>query len=247
MVYLAGAPLFDGHRHSRDDITAESHRRAGSLRQLAIALGGLSRRPAVLIAASSVGYYGYADAGDAPIDETHPAGRDWWGQDSVAIEQAALTAQAHGIRSVALRTGYVLTPASLASQVAQFRRHLGGWIGTGRGWTPWIHIADEVGLISFALEQPTVDGPINLTPPEPVRAREVARVLGRAAGHRAWLPVPSPFARMGLGVVTDILIRGKRVVPARASALGYRFRFPDPDAALRDLLAQPGPMTIAAR
>ena len=72
-------------------------------------------------------------------------------------------------------------------------------------------------------------------------------VVVGAAGHRAWLPVPSPLARVGLGVVTDILIRGKRVVPARASALGYRFRFPDPDAALRDLLAQPGPTTTAAR
>lgn len=247
VVYLAGAPLFDGRRHNRVDVTAESQVRVGALRQLGTTLGGLSRRPAALIAASSVGYYGYAGTGDAPVDETHPAGSDWWGKDSAAIEQAARAAQAHGVRTVVLRTGYVLTPASLAAQVAQIRRHLGGWVGTGRGWTPWIHIADEVGLITFALEQPAVDGPVNLTAPEPVRAREFARVLGQATGHRAWLPVPSPLARMGLGVVTDILIRGKRVVPARAGALGYRFRFPALDAALRDLLAQPGRTTGAAR
>jgi uncharacterized protein len=152
---------------------------------------------------------------------------------------AILAAQSHGVRTVVLRTGYVLTPGSLASQVAQFRRHFGGWIGTGRGWTPWIHIADEVGIIVFALRQPSVDGPVNLTAPEPARAREFAQALGRAVSRRAWLAVPSPLARMGLGVITDILVRGKRVIPARASSLGYQFSFPSLDAALHDLLGQP--------
>ena len=239
VVYLAGGPLFDGRRHSREDVEAESRARVGALGQLVTALGGLSRRPGALIAASSVGYYGYEGISDAPVDETHPAGSDWWGRDSAAIEQAALAAQAHGVRTVLLRSGYVLTPDSLAAQVLQFRRHFGGWIGTGRGWTPWIHIADEVGIITFALQQPSLDGPVNLTAPEPVRAREFARALGHAIGHRAWLPVPTPFVRMGLGVITDILVRGKRVIPARASALGYQFGFPAVDAALADLLARP--------
>jgi uncharacterized protein (TIGR01777 family) len=158
-----------------------------------------------------------------------------------------LAAQAHGVRTVLLRTGYVLTPDSLATQVAQFRRHFGGWIGTGRGWTPWIHIADEVGIIAFALQERSLDGPVNLTAPEPVRAREFARALGRAVGHRAWLPVPTPFVRMGLGVIADILVRGKRVVPARASALGYQFRFPGVDAALHDLLGRPDHENVAVR
>ena len=239
VVYLAGGPLFDGRRHSREDVEAESRARIAALGQLVTALGRLSRRPGALIAASSVGYYGYEGISEAPVDETHPAGSDWWGRDSAAIEQAARAAQAYGVRTVLLRTGYVLTPDSLATQVAQFRRHFGGWIGTGRGWTPWIHIADEVGIIVFALQQPGLDGPVNLTAPEPVRAREFARALGRAVGRRAWLPVPTPFVRMGLGVITDILVRGKRVIPARASALGYQFSFPVVDAALQDLLGRP--------
>jgi len=193
----------------------------------------------VLIAASSVGYYGYAGRSDLPVDETHPAGTDWWGQDSVGIEQAALAARSRGVRTVILLTGYVLTLDSLSSQVAQFRRHVGGWIGTGRGWTPWIHIADEVGIITFALEQAPFGGPVNLTAPEPARARRFARALGRATGHRAWLPAPTPLVRLGLGVVTDILVKGKRVIPAQVSALGYQFSFPDLDSALHDLLGQP--------
>ena len=238
VIYLAGGPLFDGRRHSREDVIAESRARAGALGQLVGFMGGLDRRPGTLIAASSVGFYGYAGHGDAAVDETHPAGADWWGRDSAATEQAALAAESLGIRTVLLRTGYVLTADSLSSQVAQFRRRFGGWIGSGRGWTPWIHIADEVGLIAFALRRPDLNGPVNLTAPGPVRAREFARALGRATGHRAWLAVPSPLVRMGLGVVTDILIRGQRVIPARASALGYQFAFPALDAALRDLLGQ---------
>jgi uncharacterized protein (TIGR01777 family) len=246
VIYLAGAPLFDGRRHSRMDVVAESRARAAALRQLLTTMDGLSRRPGTLIAASSVGYYGYAGSGygnasgnasgDAPVDEACPHGRDWWGEDSALIERAALSARDLGVRTVLLRTGYVLTAASLASQVAQFRRHFGGWIGTGRGWTPWIHIADEVGLIVFALGEPTLDGPVNLTAPEPVRARQFARALGQVLGRRAWLPVPAPLVRMGLGVVTDILVRGKRVIPAKAIAAGYQFGFPDLDAALHDLL-----------
>lgn len=238
VVYLAGGPLFDGRRHSREDVMAESRARAGGLGQLVAVMGGLSRRPGALVAASSVGYYGYAGHSDVPADEASPGGLDWWGRDSAKVEQAALVAQDHGIRTVVLRTGYVLTKDSLASQVAQFRRHFGGWVGTGRGWTPWIHIADEVGIIAFALRHPAVRGPVNLTAPEPVRSREFARALGRAVGHRAWLPVPSPMVRMGLGVITSILVRGKRVIPAGAIALGYQFRFPVLDAALQDLLGQ---------
>ena len=152
------------------------------------------------------------------------------------IEQAALSARQHGVRTVVLRTGYVLTPASLAAQVRQFRRHFGGWTGTGRSWTPWIHIADEVGIIAFTLQRPDIDGPVNLTAPEPVRSRQFARALGRVLDRRAWLPVPAPFVRMGLGVVTDILVRGKRVLPAKVTAADYQFRFPALDLALRDII-----------
>jgi uncharacterized protein len=238
VVYLAGSPLFDGRRHSRADVEAESRARACALGQIVTALDRPGRRPGVLVAASSVGYYGYAGRNGLPVDETHAAGTDWWGRDSAAVEQAALDAQDRGVRTVALRTGYVLTPDSLAPQVAQFRRHFGGWIGSGRGWVPWIHIDDEVGIIMFVLRESAARGPVNLTSPEPARGREFARSLGRVTGHRAWLPVPTPFVRMGLGVVTDILVRGKRVIPVQVSVLGYQFAFPGLESALRDLLAQ---------
>jgi uncharacterized protein len=238
VVYLAGAPLFDGRRHSQADVEAESRTRVAALGQLAAALSDLASVPKALVAASSVGYYGYLGRSDALIDESSPAGQDWWGRDSAAIEDAARAAGSHCVRRVLLRTGYVLTEDSLAGQVAQFQRHLGGWIGSGRGWTPWIHVADEVGIIRFALEHPEIDGALNLTAPAPVRGQDFAVTLGRVLGRRAWLPVPSPLVRTGLGAVTDILVRGKRVVPAGAAHAGYEFQFPGLEAALRDLVAE---------
>lgn len=238
VVYLAGAPLFDGRRHARPDVEKESEARVAALGSLVDALGRVDHRPGMLVAASSVGYYGYTSHPDSPLDETHPVGSDWWGRSSAEIEDAALVAKAHGIRTVVLRTGYVLTTDSLAAQVAQFHRHLGGWIGTGLGWTPWIHIADEVGLVLHALEQTGIDGPLNATAPEPVRSRQFACALGRVLGHRAWLAVPTPFVRMGLGAVTDILIKGQHVLPTKAVATSYRFDFPNLDEALRDLVGE---------
>jgi uncharacterized protein len=236
VVYLAGGPLFDGRRHGRAEVEAESRARIGALGRLTTALGGLDRRPGTLVAASSVGYYGFAGRSDEPVDEASPQGEDWWGADSAAIEQAARAAEQYGVRTLVLRTGYVLTQASLANQVARFRHHLGGWIGTGRGWTPWVHIADEVGIITYALDRPRIDGPVNLTAPGPVRGREFAQTLGRVLGRRDWLPVPAPFVRMGLGAVTDILVGGKRVLPAKVNAAGYQFQFPTLSAALHDLI-----------
>jgi uncharacterized protein len=240
VVYLAGAPLFNGRRHGRADVEAESRARVAALGQLAAALADLGRCPSTLMVASSVGYYGYLGRSDAPVDESSPAGTDWWGRDSAAIEDASRAAGSHGARTILLRTGYVLTGESLAGQAAQFRHHFGGWIGRGRGWTPWIHIADETGIIRFALEHQDIGGPLNLAAPAPVRGREFACLLGRTLGRRAWLPVPSPLVRMGLGAVTDILVHGRRVVPAKAASAGYQFRFPDAEAALRDLVAPGG-------
>jgi NAD dependent epimerase/dehydratase family enzyme len=165
VVYLAGGPLFDGRRHSRADIEAETRARIGGITTL---VAGMTRAaPAVFIAASSVGYYGYGKLNDADHDETSPAGDDWWGQSSETIEAAALAACNMGSRTVVLRTGYVLTPATIQSQVTRFRRHLGGWIGTG-------------------LPPPTKPARNHLRPPKPHDLNGITlRSAGRRGGPRA--------------------------------------------------------------
>jgi uncharacterized protein (TIGR01777 family) len=239
VIYLAGGSLFEGKRHDRHDVEQETVSRIRGMDNLIKAFG--DRPPAVFIAASSVGYYGYRARTDMELDETSPPGGGWWGQSGAAIERSALTARDLGVRTVVFRTGYVLTEESLATKVAQFGRHMGEWIGVGSGWTPWIHIADEVALLVVSVEQPSYHGPVNATSPNPVRARTFARTLGRVLGRHAWIPAPTPFVRMGLGVVTDIIVKGKRVIPSAAIANGFEFRYPGLKNALRDLLHQKTP------
>jgi uncharacterized protein len=177
-----------------DYVEAELRIRTDTLGQFVTALGCLSHRPATLIAASSVGAYGLDGRSDVPVDETYPAGRHFWGQDSVAMEQAALAAQAHGIRTVVLRTGYVIDRHNLDFQLQPFNHHFGGRVGTGRGWIPWIHMNDEAGTIAFALQHPGLDGPVNLVAPGSIRLREFSRTLGgrsaTAPGCRSPLRLP---------------------------------------------------------
>ena len=143
------------------------------------------------------------------------------------------------MRTVLLRTGYVLDASprgGLARQAAQFRRGFGGPVLPGKQWVPWIHLADEVGLIQMALSDERVRGPLNCTAPEVPRNREFAATLGRVLGKPVRMAVPGFAMRMGLGVAADILIHGRRVVPQKALDLGYQFRFPTLESALRDLL-----------
>jgi uncharacterized protein (TIGR01777 family) len=234
VIYLAGGPLFDGKRHSRRDVEQETTARMRGIDAIVVSLA--AGPPDVFIAASSVGYYGYARRSDAALDETSSRGDDWWGSCSAAIERSALAARDLGCRAITIRTGYVLTTDSLRSQVVPFCRHAGGWIGLGRGWTPWIHITDVVRLIVAALEQESYNGPVNVTAPRPVRARAFARTLGTVLGRHAWLPVPTPLVRVGLGVVADIIVKGKRVIPREATENDFQFQFGRLDDALRDLL-----------
>jgi uncharacterized protein (TIGR01777 family) len=167
-------------------------------------------------------------------------GDDFWGRVSLPWEEAALEAERLGVRTVVLRTGYVLDgrPGSgLAQQVAQFRRGFGGPVRPGSQWVPWIHIADAVELILLALDDERVRGPLNCTAPGVVRNREFAETLGRVVGKPANRAMPGVMLRMFMGVVADTIIHGRCVVPEAALALGYDFRFPTLDAALRDLVA----------
>ncbi len=137
-----------------------------------------------------------------------------------------------------LRTGIVLgrEEGALKQMLPPFKLGVGGPIGSGRQWFSWIHVADEVGLILFLLEASTADGPFNLTAPNPVTMREMARTLGKVLHRPAVLPVPGFALKVALGDVADVLLTGQHVVPRRALEAGYSFQFPELDGALRDLL-----------
>ncbi|GFN24288.1 TIGR01777 family oxidoreductase [Thermanaeromonas sp. C210] len=212
--------------------------RVDTTRALVEAFRGLSIRPEVLISGSAVGYYG--PHGDEELTETAPPGTDFLARVCQAWEEEAYKATKLGIRVVTLRTGIVLSHegGSLPRMVLPFRWYLGGPLGSGKQWLSWVHLDDALEIIRFALEQPTLEGPINVTAPHPVRQMEFASALGQVMKRPSWLRVPAIILKAGLGEMAEMLLTGQRVIPARLIDAGYRFRYSSLLDALKDLLAR---------
>jgi uncharacterized protein (TIGR01777 family) len=195
----------------------------------------------VLVNASAIGYYG--PQGDEELTEDSPRGDDFLAHICVEWEKEARRAEPHGIRVAMIRIGVVLDKqgGALAKMLTPFRLGAGGPIGwtpwSGRHVMSWIHHEDLVGILLLALENPDATGPLNGTAPQPVTNREFGKALGRALHRTAFVPTPPLALRVLLGEVAGVLATGQRILPKRALALGYQFRFPSIDAALADLLA----------
>jgi uncharacterized protein (TIGR01777 family) len=194
-------------------------------------------RPKVLVNASAVGYYG--PCGDEELTEDGPPGNDTLGRLAADWEKAAREAEPLGVRLALARIGVVLDKeeGALTRMLPFFKMGMGGPIGSGKQWMSWVHYEDVVGILLLALDDAAAAGPLNATAPNPVTSKQFAKALGRALHRPAFLPVPAFALRLKFGEVADVLTTGQRVLPVRALALGYRFKFPDLDAALRDLFA----------
>ncbi len=189
-----------------------------------------------MIQGSAVGFYG--PRGDEPIGESAGPGDDFLAGVCRQWESASDGVAAAGVRRVIIRTGIVLSPAGgvLPRMALPFRLFIGGPAGSGRQWMPWIHIADEVGAIRFLIEQSQAAGPFNLTAPSPATNRDFSRALGRALRRPSLLPVPALALRLLFGEMAGLLLTGQRAMPQRLQEIGYRFRHPELEPALRDLL-----------
>jgi uncharacterized protein len=207
-----------------------------STRHLVTALGELAggERPKALLSQSGAGWYGHR--GDEWLDESGTAGDDFLAQLSADWEAEAGRAETLGVRVVRNRTGVVLAPSggALEKMLPFFKAGVGGPVAGGRQYVPWIHLDDVVGAILFELDTEAASGPVNLTAPEPATNKELSKVLGRALRRPAFAPVPALAVKALYGEMADIVITGQRAVPGRLTELGYRFRQPDLEAALRD-------------
>lgn len=194
-------------------------------------------KPAVVVQASGVGYYG--DQGDERLVEDSAPGDDFlahlaadeWEPSTEAVEEM-------DVRRIVIRSGAVLDAreGALPRLVFPFRFYVGGRLGNGRQYLPWIHLADEVGAIRFLVDQPAARGPYNLVAPEQVTNAEAARILGRTLRRPSLVPVPGPALRLALGEMATVLLAGQRASSGKLLELGYRFRFPALEPALQDLL-----------
>jgi hypothetical protein len=207
-------------------------------RSLVAAIKSVTKPPRVFISGSALGYYG--SRGDDVLTEDAEPGFDFLAGVCEAWEREALDARPFVKRLILVRTSLVLdrNEGALPQMLTPFRLFAGGPVGSGRQYVSWIHRDDWVSLMGWALLNDAVDGPLNLTSPNPVRNAEFARTLGRVLGRPSVMPTPAFAAKLALGEMAEsLLLSSQRVIPARAIALGFAFRFPDLDSALRDVLA----------
>jgi uncharacterized protein len=195
-------------------------------------------KPKVFIGQSAIGYYG--DRGDQVLDEESGAGDGGFATE-VPIDWEAAEREAEGIvpRVVIFRTGLVLSKDGglLKQLLLPFKLGVGGPIAGGDQYMSWIHLEDEIGLLLWALDDERVSGTLNATAPNPVTNRELSKALGRALHRPAVFPVPKlAVAALRGGELADTVAGGARVLPRRALDLGYQFRHPELDEALRAAL-----------
>lgn len=200
------------------------------------ALRRASPRPKVFVSASAVGYYGPAE-GEA-LREEAPNGSDFLAGLCRQWEEEASKSEPLGVRTVRLRIGVVLGKGgALAKMLTPFKLGLGGPLGSGEQWMSWIHLEDVAGIVLHLLKAPEASGPVNATAPEPATNRDFSKTLARALG-RPCLPfsVPAFALKILVGEMAQMLLTGQRVLPAKAEALGYRFRHPSLEGCLRSLV-----------
>ncbi len=206
-------------------------------RRLVEALGEAASRPRVLVCASATGYYG--DRGEEVLDEASPPGQGFLAETCVEWEREAARAEELGIRVVRLRFGMVLgrEGGALPKMLPLFRLCLGGRLGSGQQWMPWVHVEDAAEMAQWAMREERVRGPLNAVAPAPVRNADFTRALEGILGRPAFAHAPVWALRLALGEAAEIALSSQRVMPREALNQGFRFRYLHVAEALRALLS----------
>jgi uncharacterized protein (TIGR01777 family) len=198
---------------------------------------GLATKPKVMVSQSAVGYYG--NRGDEVLDESSAPGEGFASNVCVQWEKSAHEVEAAGVRLAIVRTGQVMETGGgiLGELLLPFKLGLGGPLAGGKQWLPWIHLSDELGVLMWALDTDSVSGVVNGTAPHPVTNKDWSKALGRALGRPAVLPIPGLATEVKFGrEFGKVAQGGQRVLPKRTEELGYAFKFPEIDGALRNLV-----------
>ncbi len=233
VVHLAGESVARGRWTAAKKQSIHDSRVQGT-KYLVDGISRLASPPRVLVSASAVGFYG--SRGDEVLDESSAPGADFLADVCRGWEEAALRAHQFGVRVVLNRLGVVLDSSggALKQMLLPFKLGLGGRLGDGRQWMPWVHLDDAVGLILHGLRK-DISGPMNVVAPEPVRNAEFTRALATAIHRPAVLPVPGFGLRLAVGEFAQVLLGSQRAVPRVAERSGYKFvhpRLPDAIAAI---------------
>lgn len=235
IVNLAGSNLGAGRwtAQRRKEIL-ESRSFAGQA--VVEAVTRAEQKPFVVLQSSAVGYYG--DNGEAQLTEKSAGGHDFGAQVCQVWENATAEVESMGVRRAIFRTGVVISTqgGAFPRLLLPFRFFVGGPVGNGKQWFPWIHLDDEIAAIRFLLENQAARGIFNLGAPNPVRQRELAKAIGKTIHRPALIPAPAFALKIVFGEMASVLLASQRMLPEKLTAAGFSFKFPQIDAALRDIL-----------
>lgn len=234
VVNLAGEPV--AQRWNEDVKQRIKESRVAGTNRLVKAISTLERKPQVLVSGSAVGYYG--SRGDEVLTEESAQGQGFLAEICQQWEAQARQATELGLRVVCLRTGIVLGTESgaLPQMLTPFRLGVGGKLGSGKQWMPWIHIEDIVGLFDLALKSERLKGAVNGCAPNPVTNEDFSKELGAALHRPALISVPEFSLKLLFGEMAQVVLASDRALPKAALAAGYQFRFPLLSSALSQLL-----------
>ena len=237
IVHLAGESIASKRWDARQkQIIRDSRVEATRTLVEEIAKVPANERPTALISASGADYYPFALPGefdDDEVTERDPAGDSFLARVCRDWEREANEARQSGLRVATMRTGIVLArDGALAKLTTPFKWFLGGKLGNGKQWVPWIHLDDAAAAYAAAVQDETYEGPINLVA-ESVRNRELSGTLGRSMGRPSFVPVPGFALKLAVGEMAPYLLQGRRVVPKRLRELGFTWKHPELEGAIR--------------
>lgn len=225
VIHLAGENI--AGRWTSDKKQRIRDSRVRGTKVLVEAMGRVPDGPKVLICASAVGYYG--DRGDQSLTEQDPPGEGFLAEVCKEWEAAAQAAEAHGVRVVMMRFGMVLSPegGALEKMLPAFNFGVGGKIGSGKQHIGWVHVTDAARAVEFALNTPTINGPVNVVTPQPVTNAELTKALGKALDRSTWLAMPGFVAKLVLGeMAKEVLLASAKVMPKKLTDAGFTFKYP---------------------
>lgn len=234
VINLAGEPVF-GKRWSDAQKQKLRDSRVRTTQHLVAAVGAAGHKPAVLVSASAIGYYG--DTGEAEVTEATPAADDLLARICVAWEAAAQEATTFGTRVAIIRIGVVLDEfdGALATMKTPFKLGVGGPIGRGQMWMSWVHVADVAGAFIYAVDHGELSGPYNAVSPHPVRNKEFSQALAKALHRPCLFPVPPFMLKLIYGESAAIILASQKILPQELQAAGYPFKQPECRQALEEI------------
>ncbi len=233
IIHLAGRSIFG--RWNKEVKKQIHESRVLGTRTMVSSLAGVKKRPCVFVSASAVGYYG--SRGEEDLDERSTRGDDFLARVCVDWETEARKSEPFGLRSVQVRTAPVLGRGGLLPQLLPlYKWGLGGPLGNGRQWFPWVHIRDMVNIYVRAVEDPAFSGPVNACAPGLVRNVEFSRTLASVLHRPHFLRAPGWLLRIPMGDLAGVVLSSQKVHPGRLEGAGFKFEFPDIPKALEDVV-----------